>query len=144
MIADSPMAAIELTGRLVSGQGVAQRYTREEWARDAFMTAAGIDPFPGTLNLSVPDSRERQRWIACRSREGILLPAPNPSFCDGRLFRAAVFSEATGHSVDGAVVVPMVGGYPEDQLEIIAALSLRDALCAADGTELLVRISLGG
>ena len=137
------MAAIELTGRLVSGQGVARHYTREEWARAAFMAAAGIDPFPGTLNLSVPDSSERQRWVACRGQAGILLSAPDPSFCHGRLFRASVSSGSTGRSTEGAVVVPMVPVYPEDQLEIIASVGLRVALGVEDGAELLVRISLG-
>jgi CTP-dependent riboflavin kinase len=138
------MMEIELRGRLVSGQGVARHYTRESWAREAFMTAAGIDPFPGTLNLSVPGGVERRRWLACRGRAGILLPAPNPSFCDGRLFRAAVSSEATDRSAKGAAVVPMVVGYPEDQLEIIAAMGLREALEIEDGAELLVRIDLAG
>lgn len=143
MTADPPLA-IQLTGRLVSGQGVARHYTREQWARDAFMAAVGIDPYPGTLNLHVPDSDERQRWIVRRTCSGILLPAPNPTFCDGRLFRAAVFFEASRRSLEGAVVVPMVAGYPEDQIEIIAAVGLRDAFGADDGAEFSVRISLGG
>lgn len=136
------MASITLKGLLVSGQGVARQYTREAWAREAFMTAAGIDPFPGTLNLRVHDGAERRRWLASRSSAGILLPAPNLSFCDGRLFRAAVSSEAAGRSVCGAVVVPMVSAYPEDQIEIIAAIGLRDALGVEDGAELLVRIDM--
>ena len=138
------MTEITLRGQLVSGQGVARHYTREAWARKAFMTAAGIDPFPGTLNLSLPEGTERRRWLARRGNAGILLPAPNPSFCDGRLFLAAVSSESAGRSVAGAVVVPMVAGYPEDQLEIIAAIGLRDALAVEDGAGLLVRIDLGG
>jgi CTP-dependent riboflavin kinase len=60
------------------------------------------------------------------------------------LFLAAVSSESAGRSVAGAVVVPMVAGYPEDQLEIIAAIGLRDALAVEDGAGLLVRIDLGG
>jgi hypothetical protein len=55
------MTEITLRGQLVSGQGMARHYTREAWARKAFMTAAGIDPFPGTLNLSLPEGTERRR-----------------------------------------------------------------------------------
>jgi len=136
------MTSVELIGRLVTGQGVARLYTRADWAREAFMNAAGIDPFPGTLNMVVADGPERRRWIAVRGRGGILLPAPVPSFCDGRLFRASVLSSGSGVVSDGAVVVPMVAGYPEDQVEIISTIGLRDALGVGDGAELVVRIAL--
>jgi CTP-dependent riboflavin kinase len=138
------MVAITLQGRVVTGQGVARHYTREAWARAAFMEVAGIDPFPGTLNLSVADCDERRNWVSCRGRSGILLPAPSPSFCDGRLFRASVSAGGGERAEMGAVVVPMVPGYPEDQLEIIAAIGLRSALGAGDGDDLTVRIDLAG
>ena len=134
---------VRLVGRLVSGQGVARTFTRAEWARSAFMAAVGIDPYPGTLNLSVADGPERAAWLAARGRRGIVMAAPNAAFCDGRLFRATV--SASGRPpIDGAVVVPMVAMYPEDQLEIIAAIGLRDALGVADGDELTVAVDLTG
>lgn len=133
---------IRLTGKIVSGKGEARRYTREPWALDAFMKAAGIDPFPGTLNLAVPEGAERMAWLKARTTRGILLPAPSAGFCDGRLFRAEV-TAASGRSEKGAIVVPMVPGYPEDQLEIIAAVGLRDVLAAGDGDEVAVTIETG-
>lgn len=133
------MASIELIGRLASGEGVARHYTREAWARSAFMAAVGIDPFPGTLNVLIPDGPHRQRWLAARMTEGILLPAPNPEFCDGRLFRATVTS-VSAHFMTGAVVVPMVQAYPDDRVELIAEVGLREALGIVDGDVLTVRI----
>jgi riboflavin kinase len=132
--------AIELVGKVATGKGEARRYTRESWARTAFMEAVEIDPFPGTLNLKVPKGRGRNEWIACRRTTGILMPAPGAAFCDGRLFRVDVTS--FGRRERGAVVVPMVPGYPEDLLEIIAAVELRPALRIRDGDELSVRIDL--
>jgi CTP-dependent riboflavin kinase len=134
--------AIMLTGRLVSGQGVAKSFTRETWARNAFMKAVGIDPFPGTLNLAVDDGPERRAWISARSSGGILMPAPNATFCDGRLFRARVTAAIMGKSADGAVVVPMVPGYPEEQLEFIAVVGLRDTLGVGDGARLEVTVDV--
>ena len=136
------MTSIELIGRLASGEGVARHYTRETWARNAFIKAAGIDPFPGTLNVLIPDGPGRQRWLAARMTEGIVLPAPNPEFCDGRLFHATVTS-ASGHSVKGAVIVPMVPGYPEDRVELIADIGLREAFGIVDGAALTVHIDVG-
>ncbi|HTI88172.1 MAG TPA: DUF120 domain-containing protein [Alphaproteobacteria bacterium] len=135
------MDDIRLTGTLVSGQGVARGFTRESWARSAFVAGVGIDPFPGTLNLLISESPARAAWVAARVQRGILMPAPQASFCDGRLFRATVGS-ANGPSIDGAVVVPMVPKYPEEQLEIIAAVGLRDALGVRDGDELIVHVNL--
>ena len=136
------MASIELIGRLASGEGVARHYTRESWARNAFMKAVGIDPFPGTLNILIPDGSDRQRWLAVRMKEGNLLPAPNPEFCDGRLFRAIVTTSESGNSAKGAVVVPMVPAYPDDRVELIADIGLRDTLGIKDGDVLTVRIEI--
>jgi CTP-dependent riboflavin kinase len=137
---------IRLTGTLVSGQGVAQSFTRAPWARAAFMQAVGIDPFPGTLNLKIAEGPSRAAWVTARAKRGILMPAPDASFCDGRLFRATLWALAgqypTGRSIAGAVVVPMVPKYPEEQLEIIAAVALRDALGVRDGDELVVQVNL--
>ena len=135
------MDSLILKGRLVSGQGVAKDFTREPWAREGFMKAVGIDPYPGTLNLAVADQPERRLWIERRGKAGILMPAPNAKFCDGRLFRAVVRAPSA-KSAPGAVVVPMVPGYPEDQLEIIATVALRAALGAADGDMLDVIIEV--
>ena len=134
------MASIELVGRLASGEGVARHYTREPWARNAFMAAAGIDPFPGTLNVLIPDGPDRQTWLAVRTAKGIVLPAPNPEFCDGRLFRATVTASTSGHFATGAVIVPMVPGYPEDRVELIASIGLRETLGIKDGDVLTVQI----
>lgn len=136
--------SIELIGILVSGQGVAKHFTRESWARQAFMNAVGIDPFPGTLNMTVAADLVRQNWLDIRGKKGVHLPAPNEKFCDARLFRAVVKEPISGKSADGAVVVPLVPGYPEDQLELIAAIGLREALGVEDGAQLKVLIDIGG
>ena len=133
---------IRLVGTVVSGKGEARRYTREPWALDAFMKAARIDPFPGTLNLAVIENSEQAAWLKARTTHGILLPAPSAAFCDGRLFHAEV-TASSGRIEKGAIVVPMVPGYPEDQLEIIAAIGLRDALAVGDGDEVVVKIETG-
>jgi CTP-dependent riboflavin kinase len=137
-----PLKSIVLSGRLVSGQGVARTFTRESWARAAFMKGVGIDPFPGTLNLVVDDGSERRQWIVARGKDGILMPAPDAKFCDGRLFCAKVTEPVSGKSAEGAVVVPMVPGYPEDQLELIATVGLREALGIADGAQLKVEVEI--
>jgi CTP-dependent riboflavin kinase len=114
-----------VTGRVASGQGEGASFTRLAWARAAFVAQLGIDPFPGTLNLALAD---KSGWIVQRARPGITIRAPNPSWCNARAYKVRVAGR-----IAGAVVVPEIAGYPEDKIEIIAAVSLRAALGLADG-----------
>ena len=42
--------------------------------------------------------------------------------------------------VRAAVVIPDVGGYPPDKLELVAPVALRAALALRDGTPVRVRV----
>jgi CTP-dependent riboflavin kinase len=107
-------------------------FTRIDWARAAFVAQLGIDPFPGTLNL-VPDGAAA--WAAVRARPGIRIPAPDARFCDARAWRVRLAG-----GIDGAIVVPEVPGYPDDKIEIIAAVGLRAALDLVDGDMLAFEV----
>jgi len=121
-----------LRGRVAQGQGEGAAFTRLVWARAAFIDQLGIDPFPGTLNLKPEDAKA---WAALRATSGSLIRSPNPSFCNARAWQVKIAGR-----IDGAVVVPEVPGYPKDKIEIIAAVSLRDALGLTDGD--LVELSV--
>jgi CTP-dependent riboflavin kinase len=123
---------VRLVGRVARGQGEGAMFTRLDWARAAFVARLGIDPFPGTLNL-VPE--DAAAWSAVRATPGILIPAPDAKFCNARAWRVRLAGR-----VDGAVVVPEVPGYPDDKIEIIAAVGLRAALGLADGDVLALEV----
>jgi len=127
------MMTATLRGRVASGQGEGASFTAIPWARAAFVARLGIDPFPGTLNL-VPE--DAAAWAALRATPGIRIPAGAPGFCDARAWRVRV---AGRH--DAAIVVPEVPGYPDDKIELIAAVGLRVALGLIDGT--LVALEVG-
>lgn len=103
-------------------------FTRTDWARNGFLALVGIDPWPGTLNLVLEDAEARRIWHRIKAGGGLLLPAPEAKWCDARLFPACLDS---GLSV--AVVLPDIPDYPEDRLELIAAISLRQTLGLSDG-----------
>jgi CTP-dependent riboflavin kinase len=124
--------AVTLVGRVVSGKGEGALFTRLDWARAAFVERLGIDPFPGTLNLMPEDM---PAWRAMRATAGIRIVAPDQAFCDARAWRVRLAG-----SIDGAIVVPEVPGYPDDKIEIIAALGLRAALGLADGDTLALEV----
>lgn len=122
------MAGVVLTGKLVSGVGEARGFTRLPWARAQFVDKLGIDPFPGTLNIRVEDAAERAKWALVKAGAGVTIKPPDPKFCDARCYKLRIQGR-----IDGAAVVPALPGYPDAQVEVIAAVGLRDALKLADG-----------
>jgi hypothetical protein len=58
----------------VSGLGKAAAFTQLDWVRRRFIDAAGIDPYPGTVNLEVLDEH-RPAWQAWRALEGDAIDA---------------------------------------------------------------------
>ncbi len=118
----------EITGRLVTGLGEAGAFTQLDWARRHFIAKLGIDPFPGTVNLELDDAVELARWSEIRKSPGIVMATPEPDWCDCRCFRVRINGE-----IAGAVVLPEVPDYPEEKIELIAGVGVRDRLGIADG-----------
>ncbi len=130
------MALFVFSGELVSGKGEGAIFTRAAWARAAFRDLVAIDPWPGTLNLCVRDQASLAAWNEIKEASGLLLRAPDPAWCDGRCYPAVVQG-----GIRGAVVVPEVESYAPDQVEIIAAVSIRETLGVGDGDVLEVEVT---
>ena len=124
-----------LNGRVVSGVGQGAGFTELEWAKTAFIAECGIDPFPGTLNLLVEEPEHRATWLDVKTGPGQRIDASDPASCDALLYPIRICD-----SLPGAIVLPEVSGYAEDQIEIIAALPLREHFSVADGD----RIEIAG
>ncbi len=130
------MTRFVLSGQLVTGKGEATFFTSADWARAAFRDLVDIDPWPGTLNLRLTETEHLATWAEIRSTPGLLLRAPDPEWCDGRCYPVLIAG-----NIGAAAVVPDVASYPEDQVEIIAAIRLRDALGVTDGHILTIEVT---
>jgi len=126
---------VTIEAALVTGLGEAAGFTSLDWAREAFRAAVGIDPFPGTVNLTPRDAAAQAGWDAVRAAPGIVMPAPRPDWCDARCYRARIAGR-----IEAAIVVPEVANYPADKIELIAAVGVRDALGLADGDVVVVEV----
>ena len=115
------------------GQGAG--FTSLDWAREQFIALFGIDPHPGTFNIEIQDGPDQLTWDAVRSRPGNPIIVGEPGACDARGYPIRIED-----TVFGAIVLPEVSGYPERQIEIIAAVPIRDHLSVTDGA----MISIGG
>jgi riboflavin kinase len=116
-------------GKIETGQGVGAGFTRTDWALGVFRDAYGIDPFPGTLNVRA-DAASVAAWQSAAA-QGQLFKAPDPAWCDARCLRAKILHQT--HYAAVVIVLPLVEGYPQDQIELVAVMNLREWLEARDG-----------
>ncbi len=124
-----------ITGVLATGLGEAAGFTSLDWAREAFRDRLGIDVFPGTVNVMVTSDQERAAWRLVKSWKGIVLPPPRPDWCNSRCYHARIDDR-----IDAAIVLPEIASYPEDQIELIAAVGVRAALGLNDGDLVVIEI----
>ncbi len=100
-----------------------------DWVQKALQNALGFSPYPATLNLRVESEKEMNVWREVKILlEGIDIPPPDSSFCPARCFPVKIESRHAG-----AVLLPDVQGYPEDKIEVIAPVRLKDELQVRDG-----------
>ena len=120
--------ASRLRGELVAGLGMGTEFTRLPWAVEQFVAGFGIDPHPGTLNLRLTDAQDQERWRQRQRQPATRLKSADPDSCD-----ALGFAVVLDERIPAAVVQPQVAGYAANQLEIIAAVGLREVLNIQDG-----------
>src|SRR5689334_9278236 len=116
-------ARLKLTGAVFSDLGRASSFMEIGWVAESFERALGFKPYPGTLNVKLDTVEAVTAWRAAQNAEGILINAPDESFCNARCFRVRIEG-----NWPGAVILPAVDGYPADKLEVIAPVRLKDAL----------------
>lgn len=125
-----------VTGKIVSGAKKGAFFTQLDWVQEQCQKKLGFKPFAGTLNLDIEE--EKIPLIeALLEKAGIALVPPDDDFCSGRLYPVNIMGVA------GAIVAPAenVRGHGKNIIELIAPTSLRDALDAADGDEIMLVIT---
>ena len=127
-----------IRGMVSSGAEKGQHFTRLDWAREQFVEKLGIDPFPGTLNLVLEDPCSQVGWMSLRDTPGIRIDNPGdaPGDCQARCYRVRIAGR-----FDGAIVLPEVERYPQNQIEIIAPVGLRSELGITDGEDIVLEIT---
>ncbi|MCG2736922.1 MAG: DUF120 domain-containing protein [Candidatus Methanoperedenaceae archaeon] len=123
-----------LTGKVITGLGEGQYYISLEGYRRQFIEKLGFTPFPGTLNIKLDP-------VSIDIRKGISADIGISGFTtQNRTFgRGSCFNVMIG-DVRGAVIVPERTHYPEDIIEIIAPVNLREYLDIRDGSNVEVEV----
>jgi len=97
----------------------------------------GIDPYPATLNLEVKNPQDLDKLKGVKNRAGIEILPMDQGFCSAKCFHVLIYGK-----IRGAIVIPLVEGYPEAKLEIIASERLVDLLSLEVGDIVPIEIDL--
>jgi riboflavin kinase len=126
-----------LRGSVISGLGEGRYYMSLGPYVRQFVQVLGFEPFPGTLNLRIEPSGiaarkrlDQLEWIAI---EGFV--------AEGRTFGAARCLPCRIRATPCGIIIPGRSHYPDDVLEIIAPVSLRDTYDLADGDEVKIEVT---
>jgi len=125
---------ITVKGEVFTGLSEGKRFIKLPWVRRQIEGQLGFEPHPGTLNLSVSSDIRMGNLLEKFKGRGIL---PEKGYFLGRLYKALIVGR-----VPGAVIRPEVPGYPENVIEIVAPICLREELHLRDGDLVEVKIWL--
>jgi CTP-dependent riboflavin kinase len=126
---------VKIRGKIVEGLREAGNFTPIPWVKRQFISKLSIDPYPGTLNLEIVDPESLQTFNALKAMKGIEITPEDPSFCSAQCYPVLINGQ-----IKGAVVLPMVEGYPENKMELIAPQNIKEALSMKAGDYLEVEI----
>jgi riboflavin kinase len=122
-----------------SDLGRASSFMSLNWVQQGVQKSLGFTPYPATLNVRPRALEDGRVWETVRKESpGIPLPANDGAFCSARLYPIEIETSSQLQRTKGAVLVPEVNGYPNDKLEIIAPVRIKDAYGLNDGDELTV------
>ena len=126
-----------LSGTVVSGARKAAFFTQLDWVRSQCLHHLGFEPFPGTLNLRLAEQDESSASRVL-NLPGLPLLPPAEASCAGRVYPVSI------GAIPGAIVVPeeTVRIHDSGVLEILAPVSLREALHLEDGDRVSLAVRL--
>lgn len=103
--------------------------------RKQFNEKLSIDPYPGTLNLEIVDQESLQIFKQLKSMRGEEIIPEDPSFCNARCYPVLVNGQ-----LKAAIIFPLVEGYPENKMELIASENIKNTLSVETGDCIEVEI----
>jgi CTP-dependent riboflavin kinase len=125
-----------MTGIVFSDLGRASSFMALDWVQELLKQRLGYHPFPATLNIRPKDAYDAAVWQRAQSEfSGVPLVPAQAGHCGARLFRIEISGSArdAGEKVQAAVLLPDIKDYPNDKIEIVAPVRLKDHFGVGDG-----------
>jgi riboflavin kinase, archaea type len=123
---------VTFEGKVFTGEGNGKKYLALPWVQRQVKEKLGFKPFLGTLNLKLTRESSLRRKLLEKNESPTICPAEG--YCVGVLLKATV------DAMECAVIIPKVKNYPENVLEIIAPVNLREKLKVKDDDEVAVTV----
>jgi riboflavin kinase len=93
-----------------------------------------IEAYPGTLNLEI-EGDDLQIFQTLKTGQGIEMTPEDHAFCSAKCYPVLIAGR-----IKGAIVFPLVPDYPENKMELIAPVHVRENLCLEVGDLVEVEI----
>jgi CTP-dependent riboflavin kinase len=87
------------------------------------------------LNLEIVNPESIKIFRELKSKKGIEITPEDPSFCSAECYPVLI-----GGRMKGAIIFPLVDGYPENKMELIAPENIKKALLVKTGDDLEVEV----
>ena len=126
---------IHVEGNVFSGTGKGAKFAGLPWVKSQIKEKLGFIPHPGTLNIRLTEKYMGFRKLLEKGKSIEIVP--KSGYCRGKCFKAYIMD-----CLEGAIVIPEVEGYPENVLEVIAPINLRDRLRLKDGDKVEITVVL--
>ena len=117
---------MKLNGEVTTGLGKAAFFLSKDFYVNNFIKNCGFKPYPGTLNIVVPEDYLKQINEVKDKCENII--KPDAGFGAVKYIKAIL-----NDTIDGAIVFPAKTEHNENYLEFIAPMRLRNELNLKDG-----------
>lgn len=117
---------MKILGFVISGTRKGGYFMSQKFYSEQFKEKLGFKPFPGTLNIQIQEENLAQ--IAKIPEEEIGTIRGKEDFGAVKYIKASLNDE-----INGALVFPVKTQHPQDILEFIASVNLREHLNLKDG-----------
>lgn len=121
------MKKIILKGKIIAGQGEGAKFINLSWVRKQILESLQFKPYAGTLNLLLSEESIKNKYLLKKAQNIGIDPAKG--FCEGTVIPAMIKNQQC------AIIIPHVINYPNNIIEIIAPVNLRDNFKFKDGDE---------
>ncbi|MCS7128428.1 MAG: CTP-dependent riboflavin kinase [Sulfolobales archaeon] len=121
---------VTIRGRVIRGLGEGSRYV--ELYRDSLRRALGIEPFPGTLNIAVDSGSLDKLRALLKSKPHVVIEPPS------REYRSVLAWRARINGYRAYLIKPLASKHPEQVIEFIADVNLRECLRIQNGSEVTI------
>jgi len=128
---------MELVGRVRAGAGLGAPRMSDPHVMELISRSVGFRPVPGTLNVVLEQPFDRELATGYVSA-GDLSPTWQEDVGQAGYWLTPIVVAGT---FEGVAVQANEPGYPSEQIEVLCAVRLREALGLADGDSLTISVA---